>query len=43
MCGLVGCLTDRRKVDNAAYDQVVREMAKMIVHRGPDDEGVLCG
>lgn len=39
MCGLVGCLTDRRKVDNAAYDQVVREMTKMIVHRGPDDEG----
>lgn len=39
MCGLAGCLTDLPKVENAVYDQTVREMTKMIVHRGPDDEG----
>lgn len=39
MCGFAGCLTDRTKTDNAAYDQTVHEMTKMIVHRGPDDEG----
>jgi len=39
MCGFTGCLTDRTKADNESYDQTVREMTKMIVHRGPDDEG----
>lgn len=39
MCGLVGCLTDRTLADNTAYDELVHEMTKMIVHRGPDDEG----
>lgn len=39
MCGFAGCLTDRTKADNAAYDQTIHEMTKMIVHRGPDDDG----
>ncbi|CAJ1226392.1 asparagine synthase (glutamine-hydrolyzing) [Lactiplantibacillus xiangfangensis] len=39
MCGFAGCLTDRTKTDNAAYDQTIHEMTKMIVHRGPDDDG----
>lgn len=39
MCGLVGCLTDRTKADNTDYDEIVHEMTKMVVHRGPDDEG----
>ena len=39
MCGFAGCLTDRTKTDNEAYDQTIHEMTKMIVHRGPDDDG----
>lgn len=39
MCGLVGCLTDRTKADSTDYDEIVHEMTKMVVHRGPDDEG----
>lgn len=39
MCGFVGCLTDRSKAENATYDQTIHDMTKMIVHRGPDDEG----
>ena len=39
MCGFAGCLTDRTKADNAAYDQTIHDMTKMIVHRGPDDSG----
>ncbi|MFC6180621.1 asparagine synthase (glutamine-hydrolyzing) [Lactiplantibacillus daowaiensis] len=39
MCGFAGCLTDRTKADNEAYDQTIHNMTKMIVHRGPDDDG----
>ena len=34
-CGFTGELADR--------EQVIREMAERITHRGPDSEGIYCG
>ena len=40
MCGFVGCIHgDNQNHDLVDYEKTIREMNKLIVHRGPDDEG----
>lgn len=40
MCGFVGCIHgDNKNHDLVDYEKTIREMNKLIVHRGPDDEG----
>lgn len=40
MCGFVGCIHgDNQNHDLVDYKKTIREMNKLIVHRGPDDEG----
>lgn len=39
-CGFVGCIHgDNQNHDLVDYEKTIREMNKLIVHRGPDDEG----
>ena len=37
MCGFVG-FVDKKIKDN----KIIKEMSKMIIHRGPDDENYYC-
>lgn len=39
MCGFVGYLTDASQKDLRNKDWIASQMNRMIVHRGPDDEG----
>ncbi|KRM96545.1 asparagine synthase [Liquorilactobacillus aquaticus DSM 21051] len=39
MCGFVGCLSDIEKDTGKKYNEMIKKMNKMIVHRGPDDDG----
>lgn len=39
MCGFVGCLSDIEKDTGEKYNEIIKKMNKMIVHRGPDDDG----
>lgn len=39
MCGFCGCLSDVKGNQAIDYNNKVKQMNKMIVHRGPDDEG----
>ncbi|WP_057745006.1 asparagine synthase (glutamine-hydrolyzing) [Liquorilactobacillus capillatus] len=39
MCGFVGCLSDIKKDSGKKYNELIQKMNKMIVHRGPDDDG----
>ncbi|WP_057896631.1 asparagine synthase (glutamine-hydrolyzing) [Liquorilactobacillus oeni] len=39
MCGFVGCLSDITKDTGKKYNKMIHAMNKMIVHRGPDDDG----